>query len=408
MGLRSAGKYKPAKWPLGFCHERDAECKKLGVTDNLCGKCTALSGGGFRLEEPKMGLRFGGASFDDNQIGKGSYQAMNICSLAKYGNLGKITHKPLNTCAGTTGTTEKKLRWKAELYQWSGHIHRLPSLSGRSPKRVVHNMALINQNGWSFRRLGFYRNFVVKYSGQMRIRKGGVYTFRTCSDDGSNLFLDGAKVVDNDGLHGTRCREGRRTLNAGLHDIAVNFFQAGGGARIYVWYKGPDRSNRWWYWLTLAGPPARRPAARPHWYGNCRKGSNKQEKCCTNAALLQNGFDWNKFSRGNSCWGDKVCPCRKPVSGLRAHAHARTHARTHARARAHTHAHNTHTQDRDRTLVRVDCFFSSKASLSTAAVPMLAAQAHEEAPAALRGREAGAGSAGRVEVIAPRVEETQE
>lgn len=55
------------------------------MTDNLCGKCEKLPGGGFKLSSTN-GLRFGGASFDDNQIGLGSYQARNICMLAKYGN----------------------------------------------------------------------------------------------------------------------------------------------------------------------------------------------------------------------------------------------------------------------------------------------------------------------------------
>jgi hypothetical protein len=41
-----------------------------------------------------------------------------------------------------------------------------------------------------------------------------------------------------------------------------------------------------------------------HWYGNCGKGSTKQASCCSNAALLTSGFDWTKFSRGNSCSGD--------------------------------------------------------------------------------------------------------
>jgi hypothetical protein len=34
-----------------------ADCKTLGVMDNMCGKCTALKGGGFQLEETTAGLR---------------------------------------------------------------------------------------------------------------------------------------------------------------------------------------------------------------------------------------------------------------------------------------------------------------------------------------------------------------
>ena len=86
----------------GWCRRRNKECQKLGVADNLCGKCTRLPGGGFRLEETKYGLRYAGASFDDNQIGRGSYQAMNICSLARYGNGGKIVYQPSTKCVGVS------------------------------------------------------------------------------------------------------------------------------------------------------------------------------------------------------------------------------------------------------------------------------------------------------------------
>jgi hypothetical protein len=40
----------------------------LGIKDNLCGQCTALPGGGVKLYS-RHGLRFNGASFDDNQNG---------------------------------------------------------------------------------------------------------------------------------------------------------------------------------------------------------------------------------------------------------------------------------------------------------------------------------------------------
>ena len=174
------GTFKKAGWPLGYCHPLSSGCKKLGIMDNLCGECTALPGGGFQLKESKAGLRFAGASFDDNQNGKGTYQAMNICSLARYGNGGKIQFQPTKDCAGKTGQ--------------------------------------------------------------------------------------------------------------------------GSGNQI-------------------------------HWYGNCRKGSSRDATCCSNAALLKSGFDWTKFSRGNSCRGDR---------------------------------------DTDRILEQVKCYFSSTPSLSEAETPMLA------------------------------------
>lgn len=43
------------------------------IKENMCGTCTSLGGGAFRLEAAE-GLRFGGKSYDDNMIGKGSMQ----------------------------------------------------------------------------------------------------------------------------------------------------------------------------------------------------------------------------------------------------------------------------------------------------------------------------------------------
>jgi hypothetical protein len=66
----TSSSYAAGAWPNGWCHAADATCKALGVTDNLCGECSKWGNGGFTLKESKMGLRFRGASFDDNEIGE--------------------------------------------------------------------------------------------------------------------------------------------------------------------------------------------------------------------------------------------------------------------------------------------------------------------------------------------------
>jgi len=47
------------------------------------------------------------------------------------------------------------------------------------------------------------------------------YTFYTVSDDGSALYVNGELVVDNDGLHVSRERQGSINLAQGEHDIVV-------------------------------------------------------------------------------------------------------------------------------------------------------------------------------------------
>ena len=68
----SGGSYAAGAWPTGWCHPMDSTCTSLGVKDNMCGECKAWGNGGFSLSETKMGLRFQGYSFDDNEIGEGA------------------------------------------------------------------------------------------------------------------------------------------------------------------------------------------------------------------------------------------------------------------------------------------------------------------------------------------------
>jgi hypothetical protein len=51
--------------------------------------------------------------------------------------------------------------------------------------------------------------FATTFQGRFVVQNAGAYTFCTSSDDGSDLTVDGAMVVDNGGLHPTqrRCPE---------------------------------------------------------------------------------------------------------------------------------------------------------------------------------------------------------
>src|SRR5262249_39828048 len=55
--------------------------------------------------------------------------------------------------------------------------------------------------------------------------EAGRVRFRLSSDDGSKLLIDGATVVDNDGVHGVRDADGAVDLAAGPHRLEVHDFQ---------------------------------------------------------------------------------------------------------------------------------------------------------------------------------------
>jgi len=67
--------------------------------------------------------------------------------------------------------------------------------------------------------------FGIDYSGFFTVTTPARYAFRLSSDDGTKLFIDGQKVIDNDGVHPTTSASGAVDLKAGRHDIEVQYFQ---------------------------------------------------------------------------------------------------------------------------------------------------------------------------------------
>lgn len=111
-------------WPEGGSWTSDAQCKGLGIRENLGGLCVPLCEReecndkeiGFVLRNQK-GLRFGGYSFDDNHIEKGNNQPRNICALARYGTKAAFGDKAtvekvaLDTSYGVTDAGVVEPHW---------------------------------------------------------------------------------------------------------------------------------------------------------------------------------------------------------------------------------------------------------------------------------------------------------
>ena len=95
-------------------------------------------------------------------------------------------------------------------------------------------------------------HFASQFKGKVKIETAGKYTFQTTSHDGSRLWVNEKKVVDNWGF-GTETRRGRIYLKAGYHDIKVTHFENdkvtdgdnGEGAQLLVKYKGEDTKGQW-------------------------------------------------------------------------------------------------------------------------------------------------------------------
>jgi hypothetical protein len=100
------------------------------------------------------------------------------------------------------------------------------------------------EKGGSFWRGGPVDNFAALYEGKFSAPKAGLYTFRLTSDDGAALFIDGARVINHDGLHSATGRSAKITLDAGVHAIELRYFEARGDAVLDLDWSGPGFARR--------------------------------------------------------------------------------------------------------------------------------------------------------------------
>lgn len=85
--------------------------------------------------------------------------------------------------------------------------------------------------------------FAARYKGDFIATMPGVYSFHLLSDDGSALYIDGAQVISNDGLHAKLEKTASVNLSAGTHSIEVRYFEAGGSAVLDLDWSGPGFSR---------------------------------------------------------------------------------------------------------------------------------------------------------------------
>lgn len=87
-------------------------------------------------------------------------------------------------------------------------------------------------------------NYALKFETTLTITTAGTYTFQTRSDDGSQLFLDGVQIVNNDGLHSAiTVTSAGQVLSAGTYTLEATFFERTGGNVMEVNMSGPDTGN---------------------------------------------------------------------------------------------------------------------------------------------------------------------
>ncbi len=106
---------------------------------------------------------------------------------------------------------------------------RLPDFSQMTPVStvLVPNFD-VPQRAFS---LGFpgvedlFEWFGIRFEGRITVPTTGMYGLRITSDDGSILWIDGTKVIDNDGVHAPVTVTVNKQLTAGNHAFRLDYFQ---------------------------------------------------------------------------------------------------------------------------------------------------------------------------------------
>ncbi len=78
------------------------------------------------------------------------------------------------------------------------------------------------------------------FTGKLNVPKSGEYLFHVYSDDGSQLFIDGNMLIDNDGKHDFEAKRGMIHLSEGIHDFKLTYFNFTWGKGLMVLYEGPN------------------------------------------------------------------------------------------------------------------------------------------------------------------------
>ena len=158
----------------------------------------------------------------------------------------------------------------------------------------------------------FKNDWGARFSGLIDIPDAGNWTFYLTTDDGSELWINEDSLVQNYGSHGMREVSGTTTLDAGVQDFRIEFFQGGGPHGLTLQWEGPNQSK------TLVPASAYSIAGgqipseanlQHHWSFEDGSGTtaNDSAQGAANFTLYNmNSTNWRACADGGCLWYDGV------------------------------------------------------------------------------------------------------
>ena len=192
-----------------------------------------------------VGVGFGGSKHRGSGIGMGLASGMGVSEL------GLDIPVRIDTGLGIFGTEVKPGHGLVgQVYVPGGAISKMPDFDSLVP---VYTFVTANLDvPRRYYTAGFptpemqsvIENFAIRFRAELEINIPGMYAFELSSDDGSQLYINGSLVVNNDGVHPVMNRLGRVHLRTGIHPVEIHYFQGPREAIALQWFYQPPNGTR--------------------------------------------------------------------------------------------------------------------------------------------------------------------
>ena len=119
------------------------------------------------------------------------------------------------------------------IYKPGGDMLDFPDFDALMPDfAVVAERVEFADSMWTDIDGSLVENFAAELEGALEVAVAGEYKLHLTSDDGSRLWLDGEKEIENGGTHGARTKTTKLWLSAGSHPMKIHFFERRGSALL--------------------------------------------------------------------------------------------------------------------------------------------------------------------------------
>ncbi len=199
----------------------------------------------------EQGIKVENAIFEDVSLNEFTILSnIEIDSLPLEAGQSEVSMAPLLLIAEGAGVAVKNIAYKSyglELLTladltyavYSGTWDKLPNFSQLEPSKsgAVESLSIRGLSDGN-------DHYGVIFKGKLNVPTSGDYLFTTYVDDGGDLSIDNKVVVHNDGEPGWGEAKGLITLEKGVHDLEMSYYQDVWGAALLVFYEGPGISRK--------------------------------------------------------------------------------------------------------------------------------------------------------------------